>query len=383
MKKILVFLLCIVSLFSIGIYNIYAEEGEETEETTEVEENVYGQETEDGTKIKFIFNKEEKTYVGIIITPDGEELTDTGVYEVIKNNVYLLYDSNNEARGKIKLNDDHTIEPYYDPCTVVIEANGYGEVMTDITSGEMGDICTIQASPSILCELVAITVNGTKIIANSNGLYQFALAEGENKVSAEFKISNEKIAEITSIMENVKNNGIDSLFTANNLIILIALVVEILLGSGFFITWIRSKRIKAKTAEDVTNVVKQVLTDENKEAFVQLVKTLIGPSFEAINLDISTIKETINKLVQCMILAQENTPESRLAIAKFLTTNDERINELAEKVKNIINDEIETNKKEQEETKEILADLKATNDSLVEEKTDLVIEEKNDVEGRY
>lgn len=384
MRKFLLFLICIVSIFSFGLYKVYAGEDDTDPEVVETtDENTYEREFETGEKLKVVLNTEDKTYVATITTAEGV-LTNTGSYEILKDNVYILYDLETGDSIKLKLTADHSIEYYYDPCTVVIEANGYGEVMTDITSGEMGDICTIQASPSILCELVSISVNGTKIIANNNGLYQFALVEGENKVSAEFKISNEKIAEITSIMESVKNNGIDSLFTPNNLIILVALVIEIILGGGFFVTWLKSKKIKSKTTEDITKVVKQVLTDENKKAIIELLKTIVGPSFESLNLDIADIKDVINRLLQCMILAQENTPEARLAIIKYLTNSDEKVNELAEKVKAIINQEIEDNEKEQEATKEALADLKATNEALVEEKTDLVVEENNeDIEGRY
>ena len=254
MKKVLVFFMFLIMAFCLLGAKAFADT---TEPYVYTEEN--------GDTLTIVLNEEEKTYVATITTEEGTS-TSTGTYEILKDNIYILTDLESEESIKLKLNDDQSIEYYYDPCNVVIKTNGYGEVMTDIVKGEVGDICTIQASPSLLCELISLTVNGTKIVANNNGLYQFALVEGENKIEATFEISNEKVSEIVGIMENVKNNGFESLFTPNNLIILIALVIEVLLGSSLFVTMIKSKKIKTKTTEDVLTVVKNAINEENKEA---------------------------------------------------------------------------------------------------------------------
>ena len=374
MKKVLVFFMLLIAAFGLLGLKAYAD-------TTEP----YVYTSEEGETLTVVLNEEDKTYVATITTEEGTS-TSGGTYEILKDNIYILTDSNDGDSIKLKLNDDQSIEYYYDPCNVVIKTNGYGEVMTDIVKGEVGDICTIQASPSLLCELISLTVNGTKIVANNNGLYQFALVEGENKIEATFEISNEKVSEIVGIMENVKNNGFESLFTPNNLIILIALVIEVFLGGSFFVTLLKSKKIKAKTTNDVETTVTNVLNEKTKEAIANLVKEYLGPIFESYNIDITDIKSSVSRLVECMILAQENTPEARLAITKHLVENDAEKNELAEKVKNMIKAEIEKNEKSKQETKETLEELEKANNSLVEPKKDVVldvVEDNNDVEGRY
>jgi hypothetical protein len=79
--------------------------------------------------------------------------------------------------------------------------------------------------------------------------------------------------------------------------------------------------------------------------------------------------ETCKTLARCFILAQEDTPEARLAIIQELTKLQTTEQELTEQVKAIIQQEVSKNQKIIEEQQQALTELKEANDAIEVEDT--------------
>ena len=76
------------------------------------------------------------------------------------------------------------------------------------------------------------------------------MIEGENKVSAEFEISQSEVSYILGLIEDAKNGNFEDIFSLKNLLTLISWAISLFMGSGFCITLLKSKKIKAQTLVD-------------------------------------------------------------------------------------------------------------------------------------
>ena len=56
------------------------------------------------------------------------------------------------------------------------------------------------------------------------------------------EINNEDIKRIATLIDGVKETGIDNLFTMKNLMLLLGYVINAVIASGFFVTWIKTKK---------------------------------------------------------------------------------------------------------------------------------------------
>ncbi|WP_281512138.1 hypothetical protein [Mammaliicoccus vitulinus] len=72
-------------------------------------------------------------------------------------------------------------------------------------------------------------------------------------------------------------------------------------------------------------------------------------------------------MARCLLLSQENTPEARLTIIKELTKLKESNEDLAAKIKAVIDDEVQKNKEIQNAKKKAIEELNESNDNLMHE----------------
>lgn len=250
------------------------------------------------------------------------------------------------------------------PCKVIIAEASYGDVLADIEGGEIGDICTLIAKPYVLCSIKSIQVNGVDLTVTEEGYYQFALVEGENVITAEFKIDQEQVAAMMAIYEQTKEKGLASLFTMENLLALIGYAISILMGSGFLITWLKTKTIKSATAKNIEDVVVTCLSTSNTDALNKFLKEIFGPSFDKISESLKSTQEICRVLARCMVLAQEDTPEARLAIIKELTNLNEGDKDLAAQVKAIIAEQQAEQQAAEKQKADAIAELEAANEKI-------------------
>lgn len=270
------------------------------------------------------------------------------------------------------------------PCKVIVTAAQYGDVIVDKESGNVGDIVTVYAKPYSLFKLKSITVNGTALVANADGIYTFAMIEGENKVSAEFEISQSEVSYILGLIEDAKNGNFEDIFSLKNLLTLISWAISLFMGSGFCITLLKSKKIKAQTAQEISEAVDAATKSEVAKGISAFLSEQFGPSFDALSTSINDISETCQSMARCMVLGQENTPEARLAIIQELSSKSKKAESLADEVKKIVHAEMADAEKAKQDKLDLIEELEAKNqaigtDTSAEVKTD----EKHDLEGRY
>lgn len=270
------------------------------------------------------------------------------------------------------------------PCKVIVTAAQYGDIIVDKESGNVGDIVTVYAKPYSLFKLKNITVNGTALVANADGIYTFAMIEGENKVSAEFEISQSEVSYILGLIEDAKNGNFEDIFSLKNLLTLISWAISLFMGSGFCITLLKSKKIKAQTAQEISEAVDAATKSEVAKGISAFLSEQFGPSFDALSTSINDISETCQSMARCMVLGQENTPEARLAIIQELSSKSKKAESLADEVKKIVHAEMADAEKAKQDKLDLIEELEAKNqaigtDTSAEVKTD----DKHDLEGRY
>lgn len=252
------------------------------------------------------------------------------------------------------------------PCNVVLDISNknYGDVLSDIEGGEIGDIVTLKVSPNILCKITNVTANGTQLLKNEDGNYTFALAEGDNIVRVEFAVDNEQLTYLADQIGNIKNGNWEDILTVENLFLFIYWIMSMFMSSGFFVTLIKNKKIKTKTTNEIANVIKEANELSIVETVNKVLEKVLGETFTKYLEKTDKIDETMRVLTRCFVLSQENTPEARLAIIQELTNLETNQQDLTNKVKAMILEEISKNNAEVENKKKAIEALKAANQNI-------------------
>lgn len=271
------------------------------------------------------------------------------------------------------------------PAKVVLSGTTYGDLLTDIEAGNVGDIVTIYAKPYTLCKLVSISVNGTQLVADEDGNYHFALVEGDNLVDAKFEIDQEQIKFVAGLIESAKKGDWSEIFTVKNLFTIISFVVAGASAAGFCITFLKSKKIKSETVKDVAQTINNAVNSNEAKIVKEFLTSTFGPAMEKINDQLAHTENVCKVLARCMILAQEGTPEARLAIIQELTSIQKTESDLAVQVKAMIEEALSKEKAVEEKKKEEIAALEEANNSIVVETSEETVEEtpSDSMAGRY
>lgn len=256
------------------------------------------------------------------------------------------------------------------PCKVVTSLSKGGDVMFDINEGQVGDVVTAYVKADFLFVVSAIQINGTSVELNSDGKYQFSLIEGDNVFSVEFKVNNEKLTEIAELVNGVKTDGFSSLFTVSNLLNLVSWIISVLLSSGFFITLIKNKKLKSKTIEEVMDTVISTLQTEEAKTLKEFLDKLVGPTLETITSKMDGMNECMMVFCRCFILAQDDTPENRLAIINELTKLNNSDEKLTAQIREIVKEEQKAQEEKIAARDKAIEELKQNNADLVESNED-------------
>ena len=282
--------------------------------------------------------------------------------------------------GVVVFAEDTTTTTY--PCTIEYALEGYGDITCDIEGGNVGDVATLTIAPYVFCKLSNVKVNGVDLVANESGVYSFALIEGVNTISATFVFDEEQLGQLSGYLNQAQEEGLASLFTMENLMQLISWAISLLMGSGFLITWIKTKTIKSATSESVKNECISASKDTISSSLSDFLTTQLSPMLQTLSEKLNNTDEICQTLARCMVLAQENTPESRLAIIEELTKLKTSSVDLADAVKTLIANEVAKNQAQEEEKKVALEELEQANNSIQPvETTPIVVEEDKVVEN--
>lgn len=265
-------------------------------------------------------------------------------------------------------------------CKVVLQPCQYGDMLADKEGGNVGDVVTLIAKPYSLFGVESVTVNGVALTQNEDGNYNFTLVEGENVVVATFKVNQEEISYILGLIEKAKDGNWEDIFSLKNLFTIISWVISLFTAGGLCLTLLKKQKIKAKTAEEISAAVEEVTKGETSKAVNAFMEKILGPSFDMFGEKLKEINEMCASMARCMVLAQENTPEARLAIIQELSKTNEKAQDLAEEVKKIVHDEMSATEKEKQEKIDTLKDLEEKNNALG---NNPITETQKSSEGRY
>lgn len=265
-------------------------------------------------------------------------------------------------------------------CKVVLQPCQYGDMLADKEGGNVGDVVTLIAKPYSLFGVESVTVNGVALTQNEDGNYNFTLVEGENVVVATFKVNQEEISYILGLIEKAKDGNWEDIFSLKNLFTIISWVISLFTAGGLCVTLLKKQKIKAKTAEEISAAVEEVTKGETSKAVNAFMEKILGPSFDMFGEKLKEINEMCASMAKCMVLAQENTPEARLAIIQELSKTNKKAQDLAEEVKKIVHDEMSATEKEKQEKIDTLKDLEEKNNALG---NNPITETQKSSEGRY
>ena len=218
-------------------------------------------------------------------------------------------------------------EPVEEPeevyeCKVVIGSAEHGKIKLDKKEGHVGDLVTINADADLFYLVQNVSVNGTDLIEDEEtaGKFVFALVEGENIITAKFVIDEELLGKMSTMVEQASNKDWTNLFSLKNVITL----VSCLLNGGLLIAivkyYIKDKKLTETIKTEVNKTVAAVLPEATKNIIVEALKNLLAPYFSQIQSGVVDIQEVCVVLCRCFALAQENTPEARIAITKELAS---------------------------------------------------------------
>ena len=349
---------------------------EETpEETPEVtfEEKVYTL-IIDETEITVTLKSETECEVSML---DGEEVkTVAGTYVINKKGRLVLDVEGIEKDAEFTIEEDGTLVQYIYPCVITYEESKYGELLIDVQKGEPGEIVTIYAGAYPFFAVETVTANGVILTPGTDKTYKFQLIEGENVVTATFVINNAEIGELLAIIKQFEENNWENFFSLETLGMLVSWLVTLVSSGALGVLFIKSKKIKAKTEDNVMETVLATLEDVNTKSINQFLQNTFGPAFEKISANLEVTDKTCTTLARCFILSQENTPEARLAIISELTNLQKTERTLADEVKAIIEKEVAANKQAQEAKAATLEALKEANESIT-------TSQEQQSEGRY
>lgn len=256
-------------------------------------------------------------------------------------------------------------------ATVIVSNQKGGEILVDVTEGKIGDKVTAIVSPYVLYKIQNVTVNGINLTANEDGNYEFLLVEGENVISASYIVDNEELTNMANLLADAKNGDWENIFTLSNVLTFISWFISLIFSSGFFLTLIKTKKIKAKTTEEITGAVEAILASKLGTEIKTFLQNTVLPIIEQYNVKIEYTEETCKVLARCFALSQENTPEARLAIINELTKFKNTEQNLNEEVRKIINEEIERNNQEKEQLNKTIEELKEANKEVVKSNTNV------------
>ena len=226
--------------------------------------------------------------------------------------------------------EDPIVDPVPDPepeeevfeCSVIIAEAKNGTVTIDKEAGHIGDTVIITVKHDVFYLVESVKVNGTALIEDENiaGRYSFILAEGENKIEVICVIDQALLGELSTMMDQAKNQDWQNLFTIDNLVTL----VTVFLNSGILIAviryFIKDKRLENKVENKIEEIVPQALLENTKTIIEQIIREYVGQVVSDLKLDSEEIKNALTVFTRCFALAQENTPEARIAITQELSS---------------------------------------------------------------
>lgn len=247
-----------------------------------------------------------------------------------------------------------------------LSADGWNEGDTyDITMTITGNVTTKLADKVVyIYEYRPTLVKWCGNEISMNGDKTYTLAKPTEKGDYALEINFTKTM-ITNPMDLTSINW-SSLLTVQNLMTIGSWVVIIV---GILILYGLNRRYKKRGSTTLEEVKKSISSEienvygvEMAKSINSLLDTSVKAAFTAIDEKLSKLDNNNATLVRCLLVMQENTPEARLAVTKYLSELDTAEDSKAEEVKKLIEAEMEKYKADQEAKEKALEEARKVNE---------------------
>ena len=207
-------------------------------------------------------------------------------------------------------------------CIVEIAGTKHGKVTVDKLEGHVGEIVTVTAKHDLFYIISSVTVNGTSLVESEEtaGEFSFALVEGKNTIVAKFVIDKELLGDLSAIVDQVANKDWENLFSVDNVVRIVMFLVSGGLLFAMIRYYIKDKKLEEKVESAVKEVLKGKIPAITESIVKDAVEKIILPYFIKTQVSIEEQENAIIVFSRCMALAQENTPEAKIAITKELSS---------------------------------------------------------------
>lgn len=251
-------------------------------------------------------------------------------------------------------------------CKVDTKLTKGGDILLSQEEGHIGDKVTAIISSDFLYRIDKVIING-KEVEIVDGRVEFELVEGNNTIEISFIVDKEQVQIWAEILSDAKNGDWKNIFNKDTLLKVAGWFFSFLLSSGILITFLRSKKISDKNIELIKSANDTVIV----KVLTQLFEQYVVPYLTNLKEMDEEVKLQISTLYKCFLLAQEGTPEARLAIINELSRVQISQEEIAKQVKEAIAKEVDKEEQAKKEQQQAIKELEDTNNSIkVETKED-------------
>ena len=122
-----------------------------------------------------------------------------------------------------------------------------------------------------------------------------------------------------------------------------------------------------KKVRELNRRVEEKFGTTMAQSMNELFDVVIAKSFEAINSKLDSVNGNMTTLMRCLLVMQENTPEARLAVTKYLSELDAANSEQAEQVRALIEAEMKKYADDKKAKEDAIEQAKAANQKWKEE----------------
>lgn len=202
---------------------------------------------------------------------------------------------------------------------------------------------------------------GNEIQMNDDKTYTLAKPAEKGEYALEIDFTKTMITnpmDLTSI-----NWG--SLLTVQNLMTIGSWAIIVV---GILVLYALNRRYKKRGSTTLEEVKKSISSEienvygvEMSKSINELLDKSVKVAFTAIDDKLARLDSNNSTLIRCLLVMQENTPEARLAVTKYLSELDTSKDSEAEEVKKLIEAEMAKYKAEQEEKEKALEEAKKVN----------------------
>lgn len=244
--------------------------------------------------------------------------------------------------------------------TITDGARKYGEILTSIDEGEVGDEVTVVVSGNPTFDIDSskvtffkyalsyVTVNGERAEATDSekGEYKFVLKEGVNYVNAYFS------GRIEISATDLSTINWKSLLTVDNLLKLVYFVLTMAVTIGMSLVIRNLARNKRKSDDEIEATVENAFSQKVEAFLKDTVTPIVGKQNETTN----DVLDAMNVLTRVTMFQLSGKPEDRLAALKELQDYKPANAELGEQIRKIVEDTIHKAEESKEAKKKAVAE---------------------------